>query len=106
MNYDEILKISDAITPITRRADNYTTVASFEDTLLKESGNYKTYNMFISFFYSLLRDYVHVGDFEKALKDTVNYREEHVLSNGYLAKYAEYVYGQLKLVSDLNKENS
>ena len=93
-------------TPLINVDLNRCARASFEDTLLKESGNYKTSNMFISFFYSLLRDYVHVGDFEKALKDTVNYREEHVLFNGYLAKYAEYVYGQLQLANNLNKENS
>jgi len=67
-----------------------------QETLLKESGKYTTNNMFISFFYSLLQDYVHPGDFQKALENSSTKDEEHVLYNGYLAQYAEFVYRQLK----------
>ena len=69
---------------------------SNQDILKRESGNYTTDNMFISFFYSLLRDYIHPGNFQKALENTLVGDNEHILYNGWLAKYAEHVYRQLK----------
>lgn len=69
---------------------------SNQDILRRESGGYTTDNMFTSFFYSLLRDYISPGEFQKALEDTSTKDTEHVLSNGYLAQYAEFVYRQLK----------
>ena len=69
---------------------------SNQDILKRESGDYTTDNMFISFFYSLLRDYIHPGDFQKALENTLVNADEHKLTNGWLAKYAEHVYRQLK----------
>ena len=69
---------------------------SNQDTLRRESGDYTTDNMFISFFYSLLRDYIHPGEFQKALESTLVDDNTHILYNGWLAQYAEHVYKQLK----------
>ena len=66
--------------------------------LRERSGNYKTTSRLVAFLYELMRDEVPTGVVERILQSTP--RLNYGLTNGYLAKYSEYVAERLLLSSE------
>jgi len=62
-----------------------------------KSGNYNSTDAFVTFVYLLGRDYLSLGKIQEALNISVNPNKRNIkFSNGWLAKYAEYVVNKLK----------
>lgn len=62
--------------------------------LKEDSGNVKIKDKLTSFLYELMRDYVTPGKVQELLQNSSD--EETEYTNGYLARYAEYLSKELK----------
>lgn len=55
-----------------------------------------THDPLVAFLYQLMRDYITPGKVEKVMQDQEEVEEYYVLSNGFLARYAEDIVDRLR----------
>jgi len=75
-------------------------VAAYMADMRKRTGSVTDNNIFVSFFYLLLRDHIHPGDLEQLRMDVLKDTGETIYTNGYLARYAQDIVNSLMLHQD------
>lgn len=68
---------------------------SNNDLLREESGNITINSKLVSFLYELMRDHLPAGIVQELVNNSIN-NDDVIYTNGYLAKYAEYLANKLK----------
>jgi hypothetical protein len=75
-------------------SDNYNSNNPHNNELRKASGEVNINSKLVGFLYTLMRDHMQPGDIESLVRDSQE--AECYYTNGWLARYAEYLAERLK----------
>lgn len=104
VDVEHILKVFDAFEEneldhklsqaIEKKSENYNSTNQHNMELRKASGEVDIESKLVAFLYTLMRDHMQPGDVESLVRDSQV--AECYYTNGWLAKYAEYLAKKLK----------